>query len=446
MFKLKTLSLALLVLCSSASLAQNNLSQNKPFKPTEKPPLSSDTRAPVESDAAQLFRRVDYYLTQYYRGPTQVKVDRLLEETRVRLQRSCGKNVRCTFSTAEKSIRPMIAALKDAHTYLMPPIENRFWSRYEEYRMGVNLRPYMNAGARVVVNLWRGGAADQVGIRRGDVILRINGVKPGAFVPNPNRSNRLTVLLERRGSYFTRTLNTRAWEPENDLPSLSVRGKVGILKIPTFYEDSYDGNEIGREVHRLIGQANARRLERLVVDVRDNGGGQLTNCMVAANAFVPQLGYKLRHALADLSFTYKMGVLTLGGNDLVQNRLFFQQQEERTRPYARWSKPVAVLVNEETASCGEIFAYLLQKVGRGPIIGEKTYGVSNSATRYFGLPGDYAMGVTIGQLHNFDGSRLPAFITPNILVKDDLELLNKQGWDGALERGILVTRDIDQKR
>ncbi len=413
-------------------------------KPTETKPADvkpkikkSDVRF---SDAYTLFRRVDYYLTEYYRGPSSVAVQPLLDDYRSKLAKTCDGHAKCEYGTAEKLVRQLIGTLNDGHTYLMSPEKGGIFGNFWQYKLGYQAEPYGTTGAMILTSVKRESGAEAAGLRRGDLILKMNGRTPKGFKLEQDQPQKVTVLLRRAGHYLERTVTSRLWRPQNNWPSLKRVQGVAVLRVPSFYDEEGDGTQIAGEIHRLIRQAQNQKISRMVVDVRDNGGGNLTNCLLAANAFIPQMGYKLRHSLADLGFVIKEGAFSMQGLRPLEGQNFFEMPPQKLEGYTRWNKPVTVLVNKNTASCGENFAYFIQHYQRGLVIGESTYGVANSATRFFDLAGNYAMGVTIGQLHNLDGSPLPHLITPDLAIKDDLEQINQTGRDTLLERGILEVK------
>ena len=134
--------------------------------------------------------------------------------------------------------------------------------------------------------------------------------------------------------------------------------KIGVISLPTFYHD-FEGHRRGdadyrsstRDVAKLLGELKAEGVEGVVVDLRDNGGGSLTEATDLTGLFIDRGPVvQVRDAQGRVSV------------------------ESDAQPGVAWDGPLAVLVNRSSASASEIFAAALQDYGRALIIGETTYG------------------------------------------------------------------------
>ena len=134
--------------------------------------------------------------------------------------------------------------------------------------------------------------------------------------------------------------------------------RVGVISLPTFYED-FDARRHGdknyrsatRDVAKLIDGLKAQHVDAVLMDLRNNGGGSLSEAVDLTGLFVGK-GPVVQVRNAD-------GRVEVGRN---------------THQNMAWSGPFAVLVNRNSASASEIFAGAIQDYGRGLIIGEQTYG------------------------------------------------------------------------
>ena len=141
----------------------------------------------------------------------------------------------------------------------------------------------------------------------------------------------------------------------------STAGKtslVGVIEIPTFYQD-FDAKTAGRDdyksttkdVEKIIKQLTKQDLSGLIIDVRNNGGGSLSEATSLTGLFInkgPVVQVKNWRGRLDLERDEKKGVAYDG--------------------------PLLVLVNRNSASASEIFSGAIQDYGRGLIIGEPTFG------------------------------------------------------------------------
>jgi carboxyl-terminal processing protease len=134
--------------------------------------------------------------------------------------------------------------------------------------------------------------------------------------------------------------------------------KIGVIHLPTFYHD-FEGNRRGdanarsstRDVARLIGELRAEGVEGIVIDLRQNGGGSLTEATNLTGLFVDRGPVvQVRDAQGQVSV------------------------ESDADGSVAWDGPLAVLVDRSSASASEIFAAALQDYGRALIIGQTTYG------------------------------------------------------------------------
>ncbi len=138
----------------------------------------------------------------------------------------------------------------------------------------------------------------------------------------------------------------------------AVKHKIGVIDLPTFYED-FEGRRVNdpnyasatRDVAKLLAQFKEQNVEGVVMDLRDNGGGSLTEAIDLTGLFV--------------GAGPVVQVREAGGNVAVQ------QDDD---PHATWTGPLAVVVNRGSASASEIFAAAIQDYGRGLIVGENTFG------------------------------------------------------------------------
>ncbi|MES2516458.1 MAG: carboxy terminal-processing peptidase [Bacteroidota bacterium] len=134
--------------------------------------------------------------------------------------------------------------------------------------------------------------------------------------------------------------------------------KYGLITIPLFYRD-FEGARTGEQgfksttadVKRYLNELKAEKVDGVIVDLRNNGGGSLTEAVSLTGLFITQ-GPVVQRKQADGEIS----------------------AEYDRDPSVTYDGPVSVLVNRFSASASEIFAGAIQDYKRGLIIGEQTYG------------------------------------------------------------------------
>lgn len=169
---------------------------------------------------------------------------------------------------------------------------------------------------------------------------------------------------------------------------------VGIINVPSFYQDfeakasgEKDYRSTTRDVRRLIEQLKAEKMDALVIDLRGNGGGHLTEATGLTGLFIPS-------------------------GPIVQLRETGGRVEvlDDPEPAVAWDGPLIVLVDRFSASASEIFAGAIQDYGRGIVVGQQTYGKGSVQNLYpldrYALgpdPGFGQLTVTIGKYYRVTG-------------------------------------------
>ncbi len=205
--------------------------------------------------------------------------------------------------------------------------------------------------------------------------------------------------------------------------------KIGVIEVPSFYRDyralsTGDKNYTSttKDVKRLIGELEDQGIDGLVMDLRDNGGGHLTEATALSGLFIDNGPVvQLRNANGRIS--------RLDDPDPV--------------PRVAYNGPLAVLVNRYSASASEIFAAAMQDYARGVIIGQKTFGkgtVQNlySLDQYVRRPDDEGLGqltLTIGKYYRVTGeSTQHRGVEPDITLPShiDAEVVGESVRESAL--------------
>lgn len=134
--------------------------------------------------------------------------------------------------------------------------------------------------------------------------------------------------------------------------------KVGVINIPDFYADTgaqsrgeNNYRSVTRDVERLIEELKAEGIEGLVVDLRNNGGGSLTEANNLTGLFI--------NAGPTVQIRY------------ASNRV---QPQGKFRGQAVYDGPLVVMINRLSASASEIFAGAIQDYDRGLVVGSTSYG------------------------------------------------------------------------
>jgi len=134
--------------------------------------------------------------------------------------------------------------------------------------------------------------------------------------------------------------------------------RIGVITLPKFYID-FEGYRRGdpnyksttRDVSRILDTLNQEKVDAVVLDLRNNGGGSLQEAIELTGLFIE-----------------KGPVVQVRG---VRNDVEVHEDRDNS---VKWSGPFAVLINRFSASASEIFAGAIQDYGRGIILGSPSYG------------------------------------------------------------------------
>jgi carboxyl-terminal processing protease len=292
-------------------------------------------------------------------APRQAQVS-LIEEVRAELAEHYYRQIDPTI-LREQSIVRMIRRLGDPHTeYLTPAEFEVLEDRTEGSYSGVGLTVGPSKKGLVVTSAFHGPALE-AGIRKGDVIVRIDGKPAGrmaferslALIKGEKGTIvRLTVRRPRAG-----TMEFQVVRQEIDVPPISARllragkGRLGYVRVFSFPEGTA----------RRLDEATSRLVERgakgVVVDLRDNPGGLLSQAVDAVSLY-------LEEGL----------VCTTDGAH--QEFRAYAVNGQPTHP----AIPLVVLVNGGSASAAEIVAASLHENGRATLVGDRTFGKASVQT------------------------------------------------------------------
>ncbi|MCF7977374.1 MAG: carboxy terminal-processing peptidase [Chromatiaceae bacterium] len=223
-----------------------------------------------------------------------------------------------------------------------------------------------------------GEMVDVVGWRLQDVVDKIRGPKGSVVrlqtLPKSEASGgrmREVSLVRNEIKLEDQAAQYFVIDELGNAPSL----RVGVIEVPAFYRDfraesagQRDFRSTTRDVRALIKDLKADGVNGLIIDLRGNGGGSLTEALELTGLFIEE-------------------------GPVVQVKDSFGKVEVEVDPDPAivYTGPLAVLVDRNSASASEIFAGAIQDYGRGIIIGEPTFGKGTVQTlidldRY--VPGD----------------------------------------------------------
>ena len=267
----------------------------------------------------------------------------------------------------EYGIRAMLAKT-DPYTEYYPEEDNTLKEMTTGKFGGIGsvIRYYSPRKRVAIIEPSEGHPAAEAGLKAGDIILEINGKEMLQENRTPNEmtsyvSDHLRgepgtlciIKVERPTSDSTYVPMefkiTRGTIRTNPVPYYGMlNDSIGFIYISTF---SVEG--CSKEVKRALIELKQQGATSLVLDVRSNGGGLLSEAVEVVNFFVPK------------------------GLEIVKTKGKFKQMDHAYRTMNEpidLDIPLAVLVDGGTASAAEILSGSLQDLDRAVIIGNRTYG------------------------------------------------------------------------
>lgn len=268
--------------------------------------------------------------------------------------------------------------------------------------IGVSIQKNKNGGVQIA-ECYEGGPGAEAGLQTGDVITAINDTD----VTDMELSDVVSLIRENKDKTIVLTVFR-----ENEEKSREISVDVTDVELPSVFGEILDKKTGYIQITQFTGvtpqqykdmfaELKDKGMERLVIDLRDNPGGLLTSvCDI------------LREILPEGLIVYT--------EDKYGNR-----EEETCDGKHQLDMPLAVLVNENSASASEIFAGAVQDHEVGTIVGTTTYG-KGVVQELRQLSDGSAVKLTVSNYYTPNGNSINKVgIKPDVEVKLASELLNK---------------------
>ena len=269
--------------------------------------------------------------------------------------------------------------------------------------IGALIRYHQRLKKVVIEEPYVGMPAQEAGLRKGDIILQIDDTvmtdKNTAFVSSHLRGEAgTTFMLKIERPSTGKKMNFKITRRSIKMPEITYYGmlpnQVGYICLSTFT------GEPAKAMRRAFLDLKKKGATKLILDLRGNGGGSLTECVDILNMWIPK----------DVKIVETKGKLKRANSEY----------KTRMEPVDTLM-PIVVLVNQETASASEITSGALQDLKRGIIIGTRTYGKGLVQIPNVDLPHNANLKLTTSRyyLPSGRGIKMEEGIKPDVEVKPD---------------------------
>jgi carboxyl-terminal processing protease len=205
----------------------------------------------------------------------------------------------------------------------------------------------------VIAEVYKNFPADKAGIKPGDILKKVDGVSLNSFTTDKvseklkgNPGTDITLTIERSGNESDYKLKRE----KIAIPPVPYSGmldsKTGYIRFTNFTQNCIE------DFKNALNELKTKNPEQIIIDLRSNPGGLLTEAVEIVNLFVGP------------------------GNEVVSTKGKVKQFDEvfkTTKQAVDAEIPLAVLINRGSASAAEIVAGAIQDLDRGIIVGQRSY-------------------------------------------------------------------------
>lgn len=307
----------------------------------------------------------------------------------------------------EDAIKVILSSTKDKYAaFYDEEASKELLQVLDGYYCGIGVEVAVNHDENIleIVSVYKDSPAEKGGLRAGDVIVSIDSTTYDG------------TMLAEASAYLKCSEEELKVKPDviicvkrnNELKNIKVtREKIDYYKITSFVKDKilyirYSGfsQRSFKEFESIIKNTDESDLKGIIIDLRDNPGGELGSSIDMCDLFLD--------------------------NGLIMYTL--DKKENKKEYFAdeySFNAPMVVIVNESTASAAEIFAGSMKGRNRATIIGEKTFGkgVSQSLIEFTG-PEKGTVKITTKKNYTPDGKWLNEAVTPDVVVDDKANFTN----------------------
>ena len=338
----------------------------------------------------------------------------LVEEARRNLRNAYPSEVPNDRELTYVAIRGMLDRIEDPYAQLMDPaVGQAYLADFAGTSGAVGMSPVKRDGRIVVGQVFPGQAADRAGLRSGDVILSVNGVRfdedmteaQVAMLHMAGPIGTIAYFVVQRGSDVLEFEVTR--QAKTLVTSRMLDNEIGYLFTSAFTQKA------PQKVSAVLQDLLKQHPKALIWDLRDNRGGSMDAAQQIVSYFIED----------GLLFTAELK----GGT----SKQYLAQGDA-----VAGSIPLVVLVNNETYSSAEAAAAAIQERQRGVVIGTKTHGKSEIQTT-MPLGDGSQLHYTIGKILSPTGQWYQdRGVTPDVVVSDERDAQS----DAILESAVAYLR------
>ncbi|SNX54610.1 S41 family peptidase [Thermoanaerobacterium sp. RBIITD] len=250
------------------------------------------------------------------------------------------------------SIKGLASSLGDPYTVYMDKKDYQdFTTQTTGSYAGVGIVVSVDKdGHIVVVSPIKNTPGERADIKSGDIILSVNNIKVSgnnldqavSLMKGPQGTN-VSITLLRDNKMINKTLTREIIKLET-ISSTMLPNNIGYIKMTMFDENTSE------DFTKALNKLKAQGLNGLIIDLRDNPGGILEQCVNVANELLP-----------------KGLIVSTKGRNKRDNQVIYAKGPGL-------GKPIALLVNGGSASASEILSGAIKDRNVGVLVGTKTFG------------------------------------------------------------------------
>lgn len=253
--------------------------------------------------------------------------------------------------------------LGDEHSEYLPPDENDSFSQlFEATKNGLGMMYDSSGEFPVVTKILPNSPASLIDLYPGDEIRKINDT----IIDETNKDDLISILDQTKENII------EIYRPSTS-QNLIVKSKTGTYDSPTVYAKMIDsstglikittfGSNTASEFEVKLNELETQNIEHLIIDVRDNPGGELDAAIAIANLLI----------YSDKPF------LTIKDEDEVVDEYISKLDVEK-------NYNISILINENSASASEVLTSALSETMGSIVVGNTSYG-KGSVQTYFDTP------------------------------------------------------------